>query len=101
MENLPKGSPIERALRDAAKDRMQADEWLEAANVRELHTLCCRLVDDRKKLGEAFNAVVQGWAMIDNKGPATATPDAIAAVERIAIAAIQLAQDVMQTFRDK
>ncbi len=91
--------PIERAIKDATKDRSLADELLQAADLRELHTLCKRMIDEREALAKGFNAVVQGWSMIDNKGPSTSDPDAIAAIERIATEAIQFAREVVQAMK--
>ncbi len=100
MTNTPiQGTPIDRATKDAAKDRALADELRDAANLQELHTLCRRLIDERETLGKGFNAVIQGWALIDDKGPAAPSVDSIAAIERIATEAMQLAREVIQTMK--
>jgi hypothetical protein len=89
-------APIDRAIRDAAKDRSLADELLDAANLQELHTLCRRMIDERETVAKGFNAVVQAWSLIDDKG---SSPDSVAAVERIATEAIQFAREVVQALK--
>ena len=97
----PNTAPLtrsERALRDGAKDRALADELFQSAKLQEMHTLCRRMIDERETLAHGFNAVIQGWALISDKG-APADVESVAAVERIASEAIQFAREVVQALK--
>jgi hypothetical protein len=94
-------SPVERAIRDASRDRSLATELLEQANLQELHSLCQKMINERETLARGFNATVQAWTLIDDKSPAQASPDSVAAVERIATEAMQFAREVVQAMKEK
>jgi hypothetical protein len=97
----PKLLASERAIKDAASDRAMADELRDAADLQQLHTLCRRMIDEREILAKGFNAVIQGWALIDDRGATKPDIDSIAAVERIATEAIQFAREVVQALKPK
>lgn len=88
-----------RAVDDAKTDTAFADEYLAASDSARLHSLCLRLIDDRKKIAEAFNAVMVGWNMMrDSPDVLAPSSDSMKSLEKVATEAIDLAKTVVQAF---
>lgn len=88
-------SVLERSEKDAVADRAKADDFLAAANLADLHTLCRQMIDEREKIGKAFVGMLDGWAMTrsDREKP---NQEAIDAIERVATQAIEFAREVIR-----
>jgi hypothetical protein len=54
---------VVRAHTNFQSDLTLAEEAKMRGDVAELHTMCVRLVEERKQLAVAFNEVVMGWTM--------------------------------------
>lgn len=95
-----KSSVVARTTKDAAKDRSLADELREAVDVAGLHALSIKMINEREVLARGFNSTIAAWNLIDDKS-AGSSDYAIAAVERVAAQAMQMAQEVIQVMSKK
>jgi hypothetical protein len=84
-------SPTQEANQIAA-DKTSADEALKAADAQELHALFLRSEERRLKLVAVLNALVGHYAGERDAPRFHPSTDAVAAMEKVALAAINLAQ---------
>lgn len=97
MTDIRKAPLSERAIKDEAKDVALADELREAAKVEELYALTRRLIQERRQVAEAFNAMVTTWNLMNSEsGIRQPDQEAINSIERVAHEAISFAREVVQ-----
>lgn len=77
------------------RDQGLAEQYLAEAKVQELYALYQKRCQQLHDFGETLSSMAQMYAgKVDRGFNHTATPDAVAAMERVAMAAIELAKAV-------
>ncbi len=85
------GSKMEREFE---RDQGLADKYLAEANAKDLHALYVHRCEQLEQFGGTLTTMAEMYAGKNARGEFNSSPDAIKSMEKVALAAIELAKAV-------